>query len=34
MANVRGTWQQADKYFTNLGSISYETRENYLRVAG
>jgi ribose transport system substrate-binding protein len=34
MANVRETWQQADKYFTNLGSISYETRENYLRVAG
>ena len=34
MANVRETWQDADKYFTNLGSISYATRENYLRVAG
>lgn len=34
MANVRETWQEADKYFTNLGSISYATRENYLRVAG
>ena len=34
MANVRDTWQEADKYFTNLGSISYATRDNYLRVAG
>lgn len=33
MANVRETWQAADKYFTNLGSISYETRDQYLRVS-
>jgi ribose transport system substrate-binding protein len=33
MANVRETWQSADKYFTNLGSISYATRDQYLRVA-
>lgn len=33
MANVRETWKSADKYFTNLGAISYETRENYLRVS-
>ena len=34
MADVKETWKSADKYFTNLGSISYATRENYLRVAG
>lgn len=34
MGNVRETWQDADTYFTNLGSISYATRENYLRVPG
>jgi ribose transport system substrate-binding protein len=34
MGNVRETWTDAATYFTNLGSISYETRENYLRVAG
>jgi ribose transport system substrate-binding protein len=34
MANVRETWKNADTYFTNLGSINYETRANYLRVAG
>ena len=33
MANVRETWQKADTYFTNLGSISYATRDQYLRVA-
>jgi ribose transport system substrate-binding protein len=33
MANVRETWKSADKYFTNLGSISYATRDQYLRVA-
>lgn len=33
MANVRETWKSADTYFTNLGSISYETRDQYLRVA-
>jgi ribose transport system substrate-binding protein len=33
MNNVRETWQNADKYFTNLGSISYETRQNYVRVS-
>jgi len=34
MADIKETWKSADKYFTNLGSISYATRENYLRVAG
>ncbi len=34
MANVKETWKSADKYFTNLGNISYATRQNYLRVAG
>ena len=34
MINVRETWTNADKYFTNFGSISYETRSEYLRVAG
>ncbi|MCL4862209.1 MAG: substrate-binding domain-containing protein [Caldilineaceae bacterium] len=33
MSNVRDTWQDADTYFTNLGSISYETRDQYVRVA-
>lgn len=33
MSNVKETWTSADKYFTNLGNISYETRQNYLRVA-
>ncbi|MGI9147551.1 MAG: sugar ABC transporter substrate-binding protein [Chloroflexota bacterium] len=33
MKNVKDTWTSADKYFTNLGSISYETRQNYLKVA-
>jgi hypothetical protein len=33
MANVRESWTAADKYFTNLGSISYETRQNYVRVS-
>lgn len=33
MANVAETWQEADTYFTNLGNISYATRENYIRVA-
>ncbi|CAN5713288.1 hypothetical protein BH10CHL1_BH10CHL1_43100 [soil metagenome] len=34
MGDVKETWKSADKYFTNLGSISYETRKNYLRVPG
>lgn len=34
MQNVRETWKSADRYFTNLGNISYETRQNFLRVAG
>ena len=34
MGNVKETWKSADKYFTNLGNISYATRQNYLRVAG
>ncbi|MFN8486136.1 MAG: sugar ABC transporter substrate-binding protein [Caldilineaceae bacterium] len=34
MGNVKETWKAADKYFTNLGNISYATRQNYLRVAG
>jgi len=34
MKNVKETWKSADKYFTNLGTISYETRQNYLRVPG
>jgi len=34
MADVKETWKSADKYFTNLGNISYATRQNYLRVAG
>ena len=33
MKNVQETWQSADKYFTNLGNISYATRQNYLRVS-
>ncbi|MDQ3249387.1 MAG: sugar ABC transporter substrate-binding protein [Chloroflexota bacterium] len=33
MANVRETWKSADTYFTNLGSISYATRDQYVRVA-
>lgn len=33
MANVRETWTSADTYFTNLGSISYETRDQYVRVS-
>ncbi|RIK34662.1 MAG: ribose ABC transporter [Chloroflexi bacterium] len=33
MANVRESWTAAEKYFTNLGSISYETRQNYVRVS-
>jgi ribose transport system substrate-binding protein len=33
MVNVRESWTAADKYFTNLGSISYETRQNYVRVS-
>jgi ribose transport system substrate-binding protein len=34
MTNVRETWTNADKYFTNFGSISYATRTEYLRVPG
>lgn len=34
MADVKETWKSADKYFTNLGNISYATRQNYLRVPG
>jgi ribose transport system substrate-binding protein len=33
MKNVQETWKSADKYFTNLGNISYATRQNYLRVS-
>ena len=33
MGNVQETWQDAAKYFTNLGNISYETRQNYIRVS-
>lgn len=33
MGNVRETWQDAGTYFTNLGSISYETRDQYVRVS-
>jgi ribose transport system substrate-binding protein len=33
MQNVKETWQNADKYFTNLGNISYATRQNYIRVS-
>lgn len=33
MKNVKETWQSADKYFTNLGNISYATRQNYIRVS-
>lgn len=33
MANVRETWKSAGKYFTNLGNISYATRQNYIRVS-
>ena len=34
MGDVKETWKSADKYFTNLGNISYATRQNYLRVPG
>ena len=33
MKNVKDTWKNADKYFTNLGNINYATRQNYLRVS-
>ena len=33
MGNVQETWQDAAKYFTNLGNISYATRQNYIRVS-
>ncbi|MFN8446666.1 MAG: sugar ABC transporter substrate-binding protein [Caldilineaceae bacterium] len=33
MNNVRESWKSAEKYFTNLGNISYATRQNYIRVA-
>jgi ribose transport system substrate-binding protein len=33
MQNAADSWQRADTYFTNLGNISYDTRQNYLKVA-
>jgi ribose transport system substrate-binding protein len=33
MGNVRESWKNASKYFTNLGNISYATRQNYIRVS-
>jgi ribose transport system substrate-binding protein len=33
MQNATESWKRADTYFTNLGSISYDTRQNYLKVA-
>jgi len=33
MGNVRETWKDAGTYFTNLGSISYDTRDQFVRIA-
>jgi ribose transport system substrate-binding protein len=33
MADVQNSWKSASTYFTNLGSISYENRANYITFA-